>query len=79
MVLGETVHSFGIAVQIRELSLRCDGSGTRMLSEKQAQCRMTDTPLKDFLSDANANRKLCIALEVNGQNSSPSAEHGEGL
>jgi hypothetical protein len=40
---------------------------------------MTGIPLKDFLFDANANQKLCIALKANGHNASPSATSGEGL
>jgi CheY-like chemotaxis protein len=33
---------------------------------------MSGTPLKEFLFDANANQKLCIALRANGHNASPS-------
>jgi hypothetical protein len=72
MVLGETVHSFQIAVQIQQILLCGNWVGTRIACIRggEVECRMTDTSLKEFFFDANANQKLCIAVRVNGQNAS---------
>jgi hypothetical protein len=75
MVLGETVHSFWIAVQIQEILL-CNGWEAGELAVERG---IANTLPKEFPTGANANQKLCIGLRVNGQNASPPGPHGEGL
>jgi hypothetical protein len=60
----------------------CDGTGIareESLGEGKLGMRDCTSSPKEFLTNANANQNLCIALTVNGQHASPPEPTGEGL
>jgi hypothetical protein len=70
MVLGETVHSFWIAVQILENMVGSDRAA-RVAGEGQVECRIASGLAKEFPVDANANKNLCIGLNVTWTDTTP--------
>jgi hypothetical protein len=84
MVLGETVYRF----DARRPDMESDGhvlwhqdcswesirrDGTQVFAGDDFLART-----KEFLVDANANQKLCIAVDISEQIASPLAKNGEG-
>jgi hypothetical protein len=84
MVLGETVYRF----DARRPDMESDGhvlwhqdcsweSAWRMERKVFAGNDFL-VGTKEFLVDANANQKLCIAVDISEQIASPHAKNGEG-
>jgi hypothetical protein len=85
MVLGETVHSFWIAVQTQENMVRNDEAARELQEKDMWSVGSQEHWRKNFQANANANQNLCIGLNVInvvGQASTPGPNGGglrEGL
>src|SRR6266481_1760176 len=67
-VLGETVHSFWIAVQTQENMVRNDAAARELQEKDMWSVGSLVHWRKNFQANANANQNLCIGLNVVGQN-----------
>jgi hypothetical protein len=84
MVLGETVYRF----DARRPDMGCDRQAlwhqdcrserTWRMKRKVSAGNDFLVGTKEFLVDANANQKLCIAVDISEQISSPHENNGEG-